>query len=194
MSNSRFASVRRLFGGTALSSPAEDDEHEDAGAGADTTAGKGGPAAGPSEAQVAAVVASERAAAANEATKAANDRWNAVMSSDAGKANPKAAARLLNTTTMSADDVNATLDDLGGAAATTERGQQQQQDNRRTTDRDALANDADARPDTGAAGGSPSQRRGEGDDKIASTRTRREQRAQQRNKPAEAAGGRKANA
>lgn len=48
---------------------------------------------------------------------AANTRWNAVITSDAGVANPKAAARMCNTSTMSAEDIIATLGDIAPAAA-----------------------------------------------------------------------------
>lgn len=173
MRESRFASVRRLLSGTAHAAPAED---EDAGAASpEPTKTAGSP--GLTVEQLDAAVAAETKTASAEATKQANARWNAVMTSDAGIANPKAAARLLNTTSMSADDVQATLADLTPAPAAP-AGQQQRQQN--ATDRAALANDADARPDTGGAASDAGTRRGEGKG-TADLSERRAARAKRRN-------------
>lgn len=178
------ASVRNLFAGTAMASPPENDE-DVAAPGAD--AGKPA-AAGPSPAKVEAALVEATAAA----TKAESDRWNQVMSSDAGAANPKGAARLLTMANgaSSADEVIAALGDItppaaaapGAAAAA-----------RNAADAAALAADPEAKPDTGAAGGSPEQRRGEGDDRSA-IKEKRAARHKQRNAAAEKRGGKLANA
>jgi len=137
-----------------------------------------------------------------------NKRWNAVMTSDVGAANPKAAARLLmsGNGSMSADDVMATLGDIAPppAATTTTNDQQASgdagtgggdlaptsQSDRQAQHRERLANDANTRPKTGAAAGSQQQNRGEGDDGAASAReARRNKRAAARNP----AGGKQAN-
>ena len=184
MPGPRFASVRNLFNGTALATPPEDDAAEQG------NQGKDAPAAGPTPQQVDSLVASE----VEKATAAANDRWNTVMTSDAGAANPKAAARMLCKSPMAADDIVATLEDLGGSTpAARAAAASQAEADAREADRAALAADADAQVDTGAAGGRPSERRGEGTDKTADIRAARAARAEKRNKAAEARGGKKVN-
>ncbi len=175
----RFASVRSLFSGTALTAPPEDHDDDDT---PGANAGGKPVVAGPTEAQVAAVVATERDAA----TAAANTRWHTVMTSEAGQASPKAAARLLNTTTMSAEDVAATLGDLQGdkpgaaAAATTAAAAAARTDAREQARAD-LAADPAAAVDTGGAATAPGARSGQGEKPGANLSARRAARAERRN-------------
>lgn len=169
----QFAGVRKLFGGASLSQPPEDDED-------DNVQNDNGPSAGPSEAQVNKLVAEE----SDKARKAADARWNTVMTSDHGQANPKAAAKLLMSAggVMTADEVIATLSDLGPApaadadAGAADKGAKAERDKQLKADADALANDADANPDTGPAGSRPGVRKGEGESEAQAT-ARREARA-----------------
>ena len=182
MSRSRFASVRALLSGAAFSSPPEDHEDDDD-AGAQGKDGKG-----PTAEAIDAVVAAE----VDKARTAEATRWNTVMTSDAGAANPKAAARMLNTSTMAADDIVATLGDFGTPAAKEDDEATTARAARLERDRLALANDEEADPKTGAAGGGPGARRGEADRTAA--RETRKQLTARRNKAAAAKGGRQANA
>ena len=186
-----FSSVRALFAGKPLAAPVEDDEHEnDAGANA---GGKPAPVAGPTLAQVEEATAAE----VGTAVTAANARWNTVMTSDAGAANPKAAARLLmaGNASMATDEILATLGDI---APTNDANAKQKEGEKSAAeleaDRLALAADPDVNKKTGGAGGSGAQRRGEGDaGASASTREKRQARAAKNNKTAIAKGGRQAN-
>jgi len=187
-----FSSVRALFAGAPLAAPVEDDTtaNDDGAQGGAAPA----PKAGPTVAQVEQATATEVAAAVT----ASNARWNTVMTSDAGAASPKAAARLLMAGggSMSADEVVATLGDMAPAAAANaanaaDAANAAQLD----ADRDALASDPAVNKKTGGAGGSPSQRKGEGDDGAnATVKNNREKRATRLNKAAEAKGGKRANA
>jgi hypothetical protein len=179
MSRNTFASVRSLISGRGLPEAREDDEESGQGG------GSAGPVAGPTEAQLNALVADERAAASKDATAAANARWNAAMTSDAGRARPKAAAHLLNTTSMSADEVQATIaafDDDKPQGSDAAAASQTAAQNQREQDRAALAGDADTRVDTGGAASAPSARKGEGERAGASgLREQRNARAKRRN-------------
>lgn len=187
-----FNAVRKLFSGAALASPPEDDNDDN------ETGAQGGdapkPNAGPTLAQVEQATATEVASAVT----AANARWNTVMTSDAGAASPKAAARLLMAGggSMSADEIVATLGDMApAAAASAEKAAGDKTAAQLDADRDALASDPNVNKKTGGAGGSPSQRKGEGDDGAnAKIKTSRQTRAERANKAAEAKGGKRANA
>lgn len=188
-----FSSVRALFAGKPLAAPVETDENEnDADAGANA-GGKPAPTAGPTLAQVEQATATE----VGNAVAAANARWNTVVTSDAGAASPKAAARLLMAGggTMAADDIVATLADIAPAnAANAEKNAGEKTAAELEADRAALAGNADVNKPTGGAGGSPSQRKGEGDDGASATVTQnRKKRAEQRNRDAVAKGGKAAN-
>jgi hypothetical protein len=182
----RFASVRSLFAGTALAAPAEDDE-----APAPVIApGNAAATAGPTQAAVEAAVAAEVDAATNAATAAANTRWNTVMTADAGIANPKAAARLLSSTPMSADDIVATLGDLGQPAAAAPRGNREAT----TENRERLATEPATNPRTGGNGGDPATARGEGGSASATNLAEhREKRSKERNAAALTKGGKQVN-
>ena len=186
-----YNAVRKLFSGQALPSPAEDDtqDHDDGAQGG--AAPK--PNAGPTLAQVEQATATE----VGNAVKASNDRWNAVMTSDAGAASPKAAARLLMAGggSMSSDEVIATLGDMApAAAANAEKAAGEKTAGQLEADRKALAGDPEVNKETGGAGGSPSQRKGEGDDGVnAAVKNNRAKRAERANKGAIAKGGKRAN-
>lgn len=167
---SKFAAVRNLLMGSAT-----------VGAVAPVAAepGTDAPVASTiTEAQIEAVVEQESATAAAAATTAANDRWNKVMSSDEGSANPKGAAKLLMAAkgAMSADEVISALSEMGPAqaAASTRKTAAELE-----ADRLALASDDEANPNTGGgAGASIESRRGEGDkgaaaDAVAAQRAKR---------------------
>lgn len=175
-----FRTLSALLSGGALVSPPEDD------APAASEGGKPAPTAAQIEAAVAADVAASNKEAAASATTAANVRWNTVMTSDAGKANPAAGARLLMAGggNMTADEVIATLGDVAPTAPAAPS----QQDN----DRQQLANDTSTRPDTGAAGTGRGAR-AEGDDGSA-LKEHRKQRAEQRNRHAARNGGKQVGA
>jgi hypothetical protein len=185
-----FSSVRALFAGKPLAAPAEDENENDAGA---NTGGKPAPSAGPTMAQVEEATATE----VSNAVTAANVRWNTVMTSDAGAASPKAAARMLMAGggSMAADEIVATLADLApGAAASVEKKAGEKSAAELEADRLALAGDPEVNKKTGGAGGSAAQRRGEGDDGASATiKTNREKRAERANRGAEAKGGKRAN-
>lgn len=184
MARPRFASVRNLFSGTALASPPED-EHEDD----DATAAAG--ARGPTAAAIDAAMATE----VDKAVAAANQRWNTVMTSDAGAGNPKAAARILSSSNMSAEDIVATLGDLAPAASASDTEASEVRAARLARDRAALANDVGADPNTGPAGGGPAARTGQGEAESAQkVRDERKARQDAKNKSALAKGGRAVNA
>jgi len=149
-------------------------------------------------------MAAEADKAAATATKNANDRWNAVMSSKEGVANVKAASRMLNTSSMAADDIIATLADLapgkdaaGGdqnrGSAGTDRNRlagsgNRQQQSRQRDDDDAGERD-DANPDTrGANAGRGGERNG-----ASSSREHRKRTADARNGQTTRAAGGEAN-
>lgn len=104
------------------------------------------------EAAMAKDVDDATAAATLAATTAANTRWNAVITSDAGKRNPAAAARLLNTTPQSSDDVIATLDDLSPATGGTGARGNAGVDKTKLQGASEQGGNRDAAPDTGGAG------------------------------------------
>lgn len=187
-----FSSVRALFAGTPLAAPVEDDTtaNDDGAQGGAAPA----PHAGPTVAQVEQATATEVASA----VAASNARWNTVMTSDAGAASPKAAARLLMAGggSISAEEVVATLGDMApAAAANVANAADAKAAAQLDADRDALASDPAVNKKTGGAGGSPSQRKGEGDDGASATiKTSREKRAARLNRDAEGKGGKRANA
>lgn len=193
MSKKTFGAVRSLWNGRGLSSPPETDEQHDNDEGAQG-GGTPKPVAGPTLAQVEEATAIEVASAVT----ASNVRWNTVMTSDAGAASPKAAARLLMAGggSMSADEIVATLGDMApAAAANVANAADAKAAAQLDADRDALASDPAVNKKTGGAGGSPSQRKGEGDDGASATiKTSREKRAARLNRDAEGKGGKRANA
>jgi len=106
MGMSRFPVLGALLGGAAMGAASPPVSAAEGETGATLDVGK-----------LEAAMAEEADNAAAKATAAANTRWHTVMTSDAGKRSPAAAARMLNTTTMAAADVVATLDDLSPAPA-----------------------------------------------------------------------------
>jgi len=142
--------------------------------------------------------------ATTAATKAANERWSAVVTSKEGLANVKAAARMLNTSTMSAEDIIGTLGDLEAdkdaasgdqrrGSAGTDRNRlagsgNRQQQSRQRDDDDAGERD-DANPDTrGANAGRGGERNG-----ASSSREHRKRTAEARNGQTTRAAGGEAN-
>lgn len=107
---SRFPALRTLISGTAsagaIVAPQADDN-------------AGTPPAPAAPAVDAAAVDTAVQAEIDAAVTAANTRWNTVMTSDAGIANPKAAARALHGSNMSAEDIIAMLGDMAPAPAAT---------------------------------------------------------------------------
>lgn len=180
--------VRNLLAGTALASPPEDAEAPEASADAG--------AKGPTAESIQALVDKS----ADDATAAANTRWNTVMSSDAGVANPKAAASLLMMAgaKATADEVIASLGTLNAPAATGATGatnaQRDQRERQAADDRARLEGDPNTRVDTGAAASGPDQNRGEGDGKKATRSQARTERAKKLNAAALKQGGVPANA
>lgn len=175
MSRSRFPALAALLSGAAAAAAPASVSAEDGGD--DNTLDLG---------QVEAAMATEVDKAAAKATSDANTRWNAVMTSDAGVKNPKAAARMLSTSAMAADDIIATLDDLapaaaapgnagnpgGSAGASRER-------LRGASDTSARGGDREAAPDTGGSGGAQGRARDENG--TLSAREHRQKTAEARN-------------
>lgn len=164
--------LRNLLDGKALPKPRENDE-ANAQAGAGSNGNGGERALDPASIEQAADADKNAAveAAKKEAVAAANARWNQVMTSDAGAANPKGAAKLLLAAggAMSADEVIETLGDVASTDAKTDKAKADKSAaDKIEADRAALAGDKNANPDTGPGAGG-----GEGDDAEANARKER---------------------